>query len=117
MRISDWSSDVCSADFRFVGIRCDDELADALCAAAERGGDVLVTQIVARPAQQHDAARAAPFDIALLQRFERQQDEQHDQRRGDSRAIETATDRQRAEERRVGKECVSTCMSRWSTYP
>src|SRR3546814_18139926 len=75
-------------------IRCDDELADALCAAAERGGDVLVTQIVARPAQQHDAARAAPFDIALLQRFERQQDEQHDQRRGARRAIETATDPQ-----------------------
>src|SRR3546814_19385712 len=24
---------------------------------------------------------------------------------------------QRSEERRVGKECVSTCSSRWSTYP
>src|SRR3546814_15508095 len=24
---------------------------------------------------------------------------------------------QRSEERRVGKECVSTCRSRWSTYP
>src|SRR3546814_18842266 len=23
----------------------------------------------------------------------------------------------RSEERRVGKECVSTCRSRWSTYP
>src|SRR3546814_20476608 len=26
-------------------------------------------------------------------------------------------DVQRSEERRVGKECVSTCSSRWSTYP
>src|SRR3546814_4908774 len=25
-------------------------------------------------------------------------------------------DRQRSEERRVGKECVSTCRSRWSPY-
>src|SRR3546814_14195340 len=24
---------------------------------------------------------------------------------------------ERSEERRVGKECVSTCRSRWSTYP
>src|SRR3546814_12767180 len=28
----------------------------------------------------------------------------------------TAAGWQRAEERRVGKECVSTCRSRWSTY-
>src|SRR3546814_19244467 len=27
-----------------------------------------------------------------------------------------AGDRQRSEERRVGKECVSTCRSRWSPY-
>src|SRR3546814_2101676 len=27
-----------------------------------------------------------------------------------------AGDRQRSEERRVGKECVSTCRSRWSRY-
>src|SRR3546814_20622404 len=27
-----------------------------------------------------------------------------------------AMDRDRSEERRVGKECVSTCSSRWSTY-
>src|SRR3546814_17754865 len=26
-------------------------------------------------------------------------------------------DRDRSEERRVRKECVSTCRSRWSTYP
>src|SRR3546814_12935513 len=25
--------------------------------------------------------------------------------------------RERSEERRVGKECVSTCRSRWSQYP
>src|SRR3546814_9327462 len=29
---------------------------------------------------------------------------------------QTQTERQRSEERRVGKECVSTCRSRWSPY-
>src|SRR3546814_12088959 len=28
-----------------------------------------------------------------------------------------ADGRERSEERRVGKECVSTCRSRWSPYP
>src|SRR3546814_12325405 len=28
-----------------------------------------------------------------------------------------AADLRRSEERRVGKECVSTCRSRWSPYP
>src|SRR3546814_15136548 len=31
-------------------------------------------------------------------------------------AITAAFDRERSEERRVGKECVSTCRSRWSQY-
>src|SRR3546814_850642 len=30
---------------------------------------------------------------------------------------DVATDPMRSEERRVGKECVSTCRSRWSPYP
>src|SRR3546814_3886543 len=71
MRISDWSSDVCSSD---LGVQHPVRF-------AERGGD------------QHD-------------------------RSGDARG---AGDRfgghhQRSEERRVGKECVSTCRSRWSPY-
>ena len=31
-------------------------------------------------------------------------------------AIREARERARSEERRVGKECVSTCRSRWSPY-
>src|SRR3546814_16063889 len=34
-------------------------------------------------------------------------------RRSDAKALAAA----RSEERRVGKECVSTCRSRWSPYP
>src|SRR3546814_5954744 len=33
------------------------------------------------------------------------------------RSFEIDTDVTRSEERRVGKECVSTCRSRWSPYP
>src|SRR3546814_17001747 len=31
--------------------------------------------------------------------------------------IRYSTEQTRSEERRVGKECVSTCRSRWSPYP
>src|SRR3546814_20212872 len=37
-------------------------------------------------------------------------------RRVDEMRDEAARVRQRSEERRVGKECVSTCRSRWSPY-
>src|SRR3546814_8117453 len=70
MRISDWSSDVCSSD-----------LLDAL--DADAAGTV-------EHRLQHLAAEAA---AAIGQ-------------------IEPHADR--SEERRVGKECVSTCRSRWS---
>src|SRR3546814_17926482 len=35
---------------------------------------------------------------------------------GEQKYFVVQTDRQRSEERRVGKECVSTCRSRWSPY-
>src|SRR3546814_7149706 len=66
MRISDWSSDVCSSDLE----------------AGDRG-----------------RGHAVP----------RGRDEER--RRGG-----TSHARLRSEERRVGKECVSTCRSRWSPY-
>src|SRR3546814_18624752 len=33
------------------------------------------------------------------------------------RKAQTIGGQERSEERRVGKECVSTCRSRWSPYP
>ena len=30
--------------------------------------------------------------------------------------VDVVVDKERSEERRVGKECVSTCRSRWSPY-
>src|SRR3546814_7644774 len=63
MRISDWSSDVCSSDL----VLADDFATDGL-------------------------AFTEPDGVSLGVAF------------------------RRSEERRVGKECVSTCRSRWSPY-
>src|SRR3546814_6795177 len=68
MRISDWSSDVCSSD---------------LPSADGRS-----------PGQQ-----LAEIEAEVNRLVDQQQSEW-----------------QRSEERRVGKECVSTCRSRWSPY-
>src|SRR3546814_10246812 len=75
MRISDWSSDVCSSDLLM-------------------------------PRMRH-----------LLMRSGLSQDET-DMLRGVCTAMihSAGKNRTRSEERRVGKECVSTCRSRWSPY-
>src|SRR3546814_6762050 len=88
MRISDWSSDVCSSDLL----------------------EVAHGQQVARPVHitvdmpEHDRRRRTQADAMCgahhLQPLQR---------------IHLV--RARSEERRVGKECVSTCRSRWSPYP
>src|SRR3546814_21049753 len=81
MRISDWSSDVCSSDLEGVpGDGC-------VLEVTECGDDL--------PAGGRDVEIDHPAVVGVLER-ERQES--------------TC----RSEERRVGKECVSTCRSRWS---
>src|SRR3546814_12709272 len=99
MRISDWSSDVCSSDLR-------------LDPAAAMAGRVLLrnapqqqdgfgqhqlghrTGVGVGRIEHRNAAPASGIEIDLIG--------------ADAEA--------RSEERRVGKECVSTGRSRWSTY-
>src|SRR3546814_5045400 len=71
LRISDWSSDVCSSDL---------------------GGPV-----------------PTPFHRMLSSKIVPGSGRGH-------RPADRQCDRRRSEERRVGKECVSTCRSRWSPY-
>src|SRR3546814_1843173 len=96
MRISDWSSDVCSSD---------------LNDGCPRLGDIL------RPVPAARRTPSWPADNRLAERNGRSSS--RNGRSGSDvrcvRSIEFAA-AQRSEERRVGKECVSTCRSRWSPY-
>src|SRR3546814_12427571 len=98
MRISDWSSDVCSSDLTI----------DNAIDAATRDGEsraIVITGIgdkafcagadLAKGTQGFafavDFARPKHYIVDLFKRLQ-----------------------ERSEERRVGQECVSTCRSRWS---
>src|SRR3546814_3955721 len=87
MRISDWSSDVCSSDLL---------LLDAP-ALAEIAPDLRHRRVGHRDGRGAGEARGGKQCGA------------HARHRAHGRAV-------RSEERRVGKECVSTCRSRWSSY-
>src|SRR3546814_4452207 len=92
LRISDWSSDVCSSDL------------------AKRIGDTV--QICLAVAQE-----VVPVSLAPIWRIEGQNNANIAVIRGfDLGAKGQVIGRLRSEERRVGKECVSTCRSRWSPY-
>src|SRR3546814_15099054 len=115
MRISDWSSDVCSSDLRPDGaVRPAGLHQHGLDPAphADQGHDAAVPQLRrllahgAGARHGHGAGADAPA-----------------RRRGGA-VVTTAQQLPRkvvlaagrSEERRVGKECVSTCRSRWSPY-
>src|SRR3546814_3889125 len=100
MRISDWSSDVCSSDLvEASGTRI----------ITIRGEADLKPQVIDVPG---DPSSAAFFMVAALITP------------GSEIVIENVglnptragLVEVRSEERRVGKECVSTCRSRWSPY-
>src|SRR3546814_6630036 len=104
MRISDWSSDVCSSDL---------SLRPAPALWTRVGGDALDLATLAlgvrgnrRQRRNAVAAMAAVAGIGVL-----------DMVCATATARETRRDTTgRSEERRGGKECVSTCRSRWSPY-
>src|SRR3546814_15144238 len=104
MRISDWSSDVCSSDL-FFATRLPQGSLTHLAMADRLNqmplgviGIALGTAIL--PALSRHIARNDAGAASKVQ----------------SDAIELAMLLTRSEERRVGKECVSTCRSRWSPY-
>src|SRR3546814_8432406 len=55
----------------------------------------------------------AQFETIPCLRIRRQND---DLRKRRIRQLRVVGEEERSEERRVGKECVSTCRSRWSPY-
>src|SRR3546814_2271769 len=83
MRISDWSSDVCSSDLRAPGAN-------------------VRTQEGNNPDRQLRSQTMAKWETKW--------------EGTDSQEVGLEAAILRSEERRVGKECVSTCSSRWSPY-
>src|SRR3546814_6509605 len=84
MRISDWSSDVCSSDLLGKALAREHGIT-VVCGVHERDGDYSRGTL-------YNTVVTIGADGRLLNRH------------------------RRSEERRVGKECVSTCRSRWSPY-
>src|SRR3546814_14786068 len=97
MRISDWSSDVCSSDLSLTA----EDSADAY--AAKNAHAVLTTNSTS--IRFVDGATAVHSDPEWSM-----QGVNEPHLAAFKRILEYV---QRSEERRVGKECVSTCRSRW----
>src|SRR3546814_19846996 len=112
MRISDWSSDVCSSDLAH----------DGRGAGAADAGQHRHHRVVADEAVLAVDAHVVEAGDSQHLRVERR-------RRGAPSADRVASSSEvlpqlvlahvgiRSEERRVGTEWVSTCRSRWSPYP
>src|SRR3546814_3313993 len=92
MRISDWSSDVCSSDLAFgFAIDLSSRVHQMYLSAVKLNGrDLFPGGAFGNDGNKGQAYQ--PCEISF----------------GHGRG--------RSEERRVGKECVSTCRSRWSPY-
>src|SRR3546814_16078292 len=116
MRISDWSSDVCSsdllsrqesADFDAEKLRAQVREARTQGYAYTSGERVPGASAIAAPLRDHTGfARYALAVTGPSFRFDDRSDEFRD-----------VLLNGRSEERRVGKECVSTCRFRWSPSP
>src|SRR3546814_1840950 len=111
MRISDWSSDVCSSDLPIVGEggRC--PRGGAMALIATRRGRQVVGVLAGRGGAVMAGGAAARSDPIVGEGG-------RCPRGGAMTLIAACRGRQvtRSEARRVGQECVSTCRSRWWPY-
>src|SRR3546814_12229433 len=101
MRISDWSSDVCSSDLEGW---LESRNSTHVCRLGGTHRSVTLSQHYGNLTllrMGYDSCAVTKLQPFLLQFFHR---------------VCHVNVLSRSEERRVGKECVSTCRSRWSPY-
>src|SRR3546814_13601674 len=123
MRISDWSSDVCSSDLFLAAPprpakaqhQRDDRQRDVgVRVWARRRLDVERVQETGRHCDDHAPAGDDDAGARRDRRAHALEAEDEQKRREE---IARVDDQRRSEERRVGTGGGSTCRSRWSTYP
>src|SRR3546814_15992467 len=102
MRISDWSSDVCSSDLSPWPCVWSD--LDAVAAAPPALAESAIT---GGAVPEVAAALVATVSNLVLSAVDK----------NPATLVVAAGCNVRSEERRVGKECVSACRSRWAAYP
>src|SRR3546814_17869151 len=101
MRISDWSSDVCSSDLPehlLDGFRAVLRDGDAVAMRTLHGSRAAGVEVFGAAIPENRRQNAGIVAVAMRDRV---------RMRGE------AFQEDSSEERRVGKECVSTCRSRW----
>src|SRR3546814_21047250 len=104
MRISDWSSDVCSSDL----------LNQCLAQAGVHRSDCYVTNVFnLRPARNDVESLCGPKAEGISWMPELRRGKYI---RGEYEKELIRLFQERSKARRVGKGCVSTCRSRWSQY-
>src|SRR3546814_5487209 len=108
MRISDWSSDVCSSDLRPMRQLPTDELQRQAGAVMEDYGGWTRAAYFRQTGDSEEQSiarevKAVRNGVGILDYSPL------------GKILVHGPDA-RSEERRVGKECVSTCRSRWSPY-
>src|SRR3546814_20435427 len=132
MRISDWSSDVCSSDLskdRLANL--EEELAnleqesseltqrwqaekEKINSEAKLKEQLDAARIELEQAQRNgDLARAGELSYGAIPQLTKQLEEAQAVSQG-AMLREEVTNEDRSEERSVGKECDSTCSTRWA---
>src|SRR3546814_14947437 len=101
MRISDWSSDVCSSDL--AALQCRQRYAGRQFPVADQHGSARGEGLVVR--RQRPLPDAGTRCALYHQRT---------RPGGQDRPRQRGAPNRRSQARRVGKECVNTCNSRWS---
>src|SRR3546814_20064353 len=110
LRSSVWSSDVCSSDL--TPARCK----YSTTRAAIKGVCSAGFAMTALPAARAAATCPVKIESGKFQGLIATKTPRPARRRLFASPVGPRRGRARSEERRVGKECVSTCRSRWSPY-